>query len=107
MGPHAAEVYGASKAGLWGLTRCLASYWGKQGVRVNAVSVGAVASGQGEDFERNYCARVPLGRMAQAADGASGMRYLASASGMRYLASDASRYVSGHKMVVDGGRMAR
>jgi NAD(P)-dependent dehydrogenase (short-subunit alcohol dehydrogenase family) len=98
MGPHAAEVYGASKAGLWGLTRCLASYWGKQGVRVNAVSVGAVASGQGEDFERNYCARVPLGRMAQAADGASGMRYLAS---------DASRYVSGHKMVVDGGRMAR
>lgn len=87
-------VYGASKAGLWGLTRYLATYWGKQGVRVNAVSVGAVSNGQGEEFVRHYASRVPLGRMAEATD---------VAAAMRYLASDASKYVTGHNLVVDGG----
>ena len=90
-------VYGASKAGLWGLTRYLATYWGKQGVRVNAVSMGAVSSGQGEEFTSNYVRQVPLGRLADAAD---------VAAAMRYLASDASRYVTGHNLVVDGGRTA-
>jgi NAD(P)-dependent dehydrogenase (short-subunit alcohol dehydrogenase family) len=90
-------VYGASKAGLWGLTRYLAAYWGKQGVRVNAVSVGAVASGQSEEFTLNYSRQVPLGRMADAND---------VAGAMRYLASDASKYVTGHNLVVDGGRTA-
>ncbi len=90
-------VYGASKAGLWGLTRYLATYWGQRGVRVNAVSVGAVASGQDEAFARNYARQVPLGRMAEAAD---------VAAAMRYLASDASAYVTGHNLVVDGGRTA-
>lgn len=90
-------VYGASKAGLWGLTRYLATYWGQQGVRVNAVSVGAVTSGQSEPFAGNYSRQVPLGHMAEAAD---------VACAMRYLASDASRYVTGHNLVVDGGRTA-
>jgi NAD(P)-dependent dehydrogenase (short-subunit alcohol dehydrogenase family) len=90
-------VYGASKAGLWGLTRYLATYWGGQGVRVNAVSMGAVSSGQGEEFTSNYVRHVPLGRMAEAAD---------VAAAMRYLASDAARYVTGHNLVVDGGRTA-
>ena len=90
-------VYGASKAGLWGLTRYLATYWGEQGVRVNAVSVGAVSSGQGEAFSANYARQVPLGRMADAAD---------VAAAMRYLVSDASKYVTGHNLVVDGGRTA-
>ena len=82
---------------LWGLTRYLATYWGKEGVRVNAVSVGAVSSGQTEEFTQNYARQVPLGRMADAAD---------VAGAMRYLASDASKYVTGHNLVVDGGRTA-
>lgn len=87
-------VYGASKAGLWGLTKYLATYWGSRGVRVNAVTPGGVSSGQNDVFVQNYSSRVPLGRMAEAAD---------VASAMRYLASDASKYVTGHNLVVDGG----
>lgn len=90
-------VYGASKAGLWGLTRYLAAYWGKHGVRVNAVSMGAVSSGQSDEFTGNYVRQVPLGRLAEAAD---------VAAAMRYLASDASSYVTGHNLVIDGGRTA-
>jgi NAD(P)-dependent dehydrogenase (short-subunit alcohol dehydrogenase family) len=90
-------VYGASKAGLWGLTRYLATYWGRQNVRVNAVSFGAVASEQNEDFVANYARQVPLGKMADASD---------IASAMRYLASDASKHMTGHNLVVDGGRTA-
>ena len=59
-------IYSASKAGLWGLTKYLASYWGAQGVRVNAVTPGGVFSGQNDTFVGRYAARVPLGRMAQA-----------------------------------------
>ena len=87
-------IYGASKAGLWGLTKYLASYWGHRGVRVNAVTPGGVSSGQNDVFMANYASRVPLGRMAQASD---------VANAMRYLASDASKYVTGHNLVVDGG----
>ena len=90
-------VYAASKAGLWGLTRYLATYWGRQGVRVNAVSMGAVSAGQGDEFTANYVQQVPLGRLADAFD---------VAAAMRYLASDASKYVTGHNLVVDGGRTA-
>lgn len=87
-------IYSASKAGLWGLTRYLATYWGRCGVRVNAVTPGGVESGQNETFVANYASRVPLGRMAEAGD---------IANAMRYLVSDASRYVTGHNLVVDGG----
>lgn len=87
-------IYSASKAGLWGLTKYLATYWGPRGVRVNAVTPGGVESGQNEVFTRSYSSRVPLGRMAQASD---------MANAMRYLASDASAYVNGHNLVVDGG----
>lgn len=87
-------VYGASKAGLWGLTKYLASYWGHRGVRVNAVTPGGVSSGQNDVFMENYSSRVPLGRMAEASE---------IAQAMRYLASDASKYVTGHNLVVDGG----
>ena len=87
-------IYSASKAGLWGLTQYLASYWGGQGVRVNAITPGGVFSGQNETFVRNYSHRVPLGRMATRED---------IVNGMLFLASDASSYLNGHNLVVDGG----
>jgi len=87
-------IYSASKAGLWGLTQYLASYWGAQGVRTNAITPGGVFSGQNETFVHNYAQRVPLGRMAQRED---------IVNGMVFLASDASSYLNGHNLVVDGG----
>lgn len=87
-------IYSASKAGLWGLTQYLASYWGAQGVRVNAITPGGVFSGQNDTFVRNYSQHVPLGRMATRED---------IVNGMLFLASDASSYLNGHNLVVDGG----
>jgi NAD(P)-dependent dehydrogenase (short-subunit alcohol dehydrogenase family) len=87
-------IYSASKAGLWGLTQYLAAYWGPRGVRVNAVTPGGVFSGQNPTFVANYSQRVPLNRMAAAAD---------IVNAMTFLASDAASYVNGHNLVVDGG----
>lgn len=87
-------IYSASKAGLWGLTKYLASYWGGRGVRVNAVTPGGVRSGQNETFVDKYASRVPLGRMATGRD---------IINAMTFLASDASEYINGHNLVVDGG----
>lgn len=57
-------IYSASKAGLWGLTMYLASYWGHRNVRVNAITPGGVFSGQNDEFVGRYSARIPMGRMA-------------------------------------------
>jgi NAD(P)-dependent dehydrogenase (short-subunit alcohol dehydrogenase family) len=87
-------AYGASKAGVVQLTRYFARLWGPHGVRVNAISPGGVAGGQDEQFLAKYTARVPLGRMAEPAD---------LGGPLVFLASDASRYVTGHELRVDGG----
>jgi NAD(P)-dependent dehydrogenase (short-subunit alcohol dehydrogenase family) len=87
-------AYGASKAGVVQLTRYFARRWGPHGVRVNALSPGGVEGGQDERFLAKYTARVPLGRMAQFDD---------LGGPLVFLASDASRYVTGHELRVDGG----
>jgi NAD(P)-dependent dehydrogenase (short-subunit alcohol dehydrogenase family) len=87
-------AYGASKAGVVSLTRYFARLWGPHGVRVNALSPGGVLGGQDPEFLRKFTARTPLRRLAEDAD---------LSGPLLFLASDASRYVSGHELRVDGG----
>lgn len=90
-------AYGASKAALVNLTRYLATHWAPKGIRVNALSPGGVLGNQDEGFRRKFTARVPLGRMALPAD---------LVGPLVFLASDASRYVTGIDLLVDGGYSA-
>ena len=87
-------AYGASKAAVVNLTRYFARVWGPRGVRVNALSPGGVRADQDDEFVRKYCARVPLGRMAETDD---------LVGPLLFLATDASRYLTGHELRVDGG----
>jgi NAD(P)-dependent dehydrogenase (short-subunit alcohol dehydrogenase family) len=90
-------AYGASKAAVVNLSRYLAVHWAAQRVRVNVLSPGGVLGRQDEDFKRKFIARVPLGRMAEAGD---------LVGPLLFLASDASAYVTGRELVVDGGYTA-
>lgn len=90
-------VYTASKAAVVGLTKYLAAYWGDAGIRVNALAPGGVESGQNETFKQRYGARIPMGRMAERSE---------MVGTVLYLASDASRYVTGQIIAVDGGLSA-
>lgn len=87
-------AYSASKSALYNLTRYLATYWGRAGVRVNTVTLAGVFANQDPAFVAAYVPRVPLGRMADPQD-YNGV--------MLFLASDASRYVTGSNLVADGG----
>ncbi|MEF7493560.1 MULTISPECIES: SDR family oxidoreductase [Lysinibacillus] len=90
-------IYSASKGGVVALTKYLATYWAKDGIRVNTITPGGVESGQNETFKQNYGNRIPLGRMAQAEE---------MVGALIYLASDASSYVTGQNILIDGGLSA-
>jgi NAD(P)-dependent dehydrogenase (short-subunit alcohol dehydrogenase family) len=87
-------AYSASKAGVHGLTLWLATYWGESSIRVNTVFPGGVYNGHDPEFVRRYSERTPMGRMANP-DDLVGI--------IVYLASEASRYCTGQKFIVDGG----
>jgi len=88
-------TYSVVKTGLIGLTRYLATYWADAGIRVNAISPGGVYNNQLDDFVQRLANLIPMGRMANADE------YQAA---ILYLCSDASSYMTGTNMVIDGGR---
>lgn len=88
-------TYSVVKHGLIGLTKYLATYWCEQGVRCNALSPGGVYAGQDDVFVSKLAKLIPLGRMANADE---------YRGAIAFLCSDASSYMNGANLVVDGGR---
>lgn len=88
-------TYSVVKAALIGLTRYLATYWASDGVRVNAISPGGIYNAQDEAFIERLSTLIPLGRMA---------RFDEYQSAILFLCSDASSYMTGANLVIDGGR---
>jgi NAD(P)-dependent dehydrogenase (short-subunit alcohol dehydrogenase family) len=87
--------YSVIKTGLLGLSRYLATYWAQEGVRVNAISPGGVEFNQSEEFIKRISELVPMNRMAQESD---------LIGAIQFLATDASSYMTGQNLIIDGGR---
>ncbi len=97
MQPVKPVTYSVIKAGLIGLTRYIATYWADKNVRCNALSPGGILNGQHEEFVQRLSSLIPLGRMAQHDE---------YRSAVQFLCSDASSYMNGQNIVMDGGRSA-
>ncbi len=87
-------VYSASKGAIIALTKYLATYWAGHRIRVNTLTPGGVESGQNQAFVQKYSDRVPMKRMAEREE---------LVGAIIYLSSDASSYLTGHNLIVDGG----
>lgn len=90
-------AYGITKAGVLSLTRYLSTYWARKNVRVNALVLAGVFNDHDETFLKNYTNKVPMGRMANRSE------YNGAAV---FLSSDASSYMTGSVMTIDGGYTA-
>lgn len=101
--PHTGEpfntpaAYATTKAGVINLTRYLATYWAPHGIRVNSLSPGGVYADHDPVFVRNLTDRIPLARMARVEE---------YREAVLFLVSDASSYMTGGNLIVDGGRTA-
>jgi len=88
-------TYSAIKTGIVGLTRYIATYWADKGVRCNALSPGGVLADQDDEFINRVSNLIPMGRMADRGE---------YRSAVQFLCSDASSYMTGQNLVIDGGR---
>ena len=88
-------TYSVIKTGLIGLTRYFSTYWVSKGVRVNALSPGGVFDDQEESFVKRLTSLIPAGRMANKAE---------YRGAIQFLCSDASAYMNGQNIIIDGGR---
>ena len=88
-------AYSVVKAGIVGLTKYLSTYWADRGVRSNSLSPGGVYTNQEDDFVQKISKLIPLERMAGQSE------YIGA---IQFLCSDASKYLNGQNIIMDGGR---